>query len=306
MTIAWALPLLIVMQTRSAGVSPRPVAWAAQSPRPAVCQGEPGLWDVSRQALVLRRCRELSRAQALLLRAPDKALARAAALLTQSPDLVEARVLHGRASLRVGDSKTALSELSLLLADDAVAVADPAALLDGARAALAQKDLATSARFYRTLGGRAALLPDRSQQVVAYVEIAAALLAAEKAPTDDVLAYLREARRRSAGSGFSDLCAALTAVAWLSQGREAEGQGALGEISDPEALGRFEARTDVWLPDGMFDAIMGLTSERTQPEIAAKHYQALAGTQLSKTAVGKIAARPRARAVSPKTGKRAR
>jgi hypothetical protein len=301
--VAWALPLLIVMQTRSAGVSPRPVAWAAQSPRPAVCQGEPGLWEISRQALVLRRCRELSRAQALLLRAPDKALARAAALLAQSPDLAEARVLHGRASLRVGDSKTALAELSGLLADDAVAVADPAALLDGARAALAQDDIATSARFYRTLGGRAALLPDRSQQVTAYIEIAAALLAAEKAPTDDVLAYLREARRRSAGSGFSDLCAALTAVAWLSQGREAEGQGALSELSDPEALTRFETRKEVWLPAGVFHAFMAVTLERTQPDASAQHYQALAETELAKTALGKLASRPRSRTGSAKGGK---
>jgi hypothetical protein len=302
-TVAWALPLLIVMQTRLGGVSPRPVAWAAQSPRPAVCQGDPGLWEISRQALVLRRCRELSRAQALLLRAPDKALARAAALLAQSPDLAEARVLHGRASLRVGDSKTALAELSGLLADDAVAVADPAALLDGARAALAQNDVAMSARFYRTLGGRAALLPDRSQQVAAYIEIAAALLAAEKAPTDDVLAYLREARRRSSGSGFSDLCAALTAVAWLSQGREAEGQGALSELTDPDALTRFETRSEVWLPTGMFHAVMAVTLERTQPDASAKHYQALAETELAKTALGKLASRPRSRPGSAKARK---
>ena len=119
MNPAWALPLLIVMQTRSAGVSPKPVAWAAQSPRPAACQGTPGLWDLTRQTLLGRRCRELSRAQALLGRAPDKARDRAAALLVQSPDFAEARVLHGRASLRSGDPATALTELLPLLADEA-------------------------------------------------------------------------------------------------------------------------------------------------------------------------------------------
>ena len=304
MISAWALPLLIVMQTRSAGVSPRPVAWAAQSPRPAACQGAPGLWDVKGQALLGRRCRELARAQALLLRAPDKARERAAALLAQAPDFVAARVLHGRASWRVGDAATALAELLPLLADDAANVADPAALLDGARAALAQRDLATAARFYRALGSRAALLPDRSQQVAAYIEIAATLLASEKAPVDDVLAYLREARRRSSGSGFTGLCAGLTAVAWTAQGREAEGQGALSEVTDTDALARFETSKAVALPDGLLHAVLGLALERESAELAAAQFKALAQSPLAATPIGKLANRSRPRAASGKAGKR--
>src|SRR5215216_5279348 len=161
------------MQTRSAGVSPRPVAWAVQSPRPATCLGAPGLWEVSKQALVAKRCHQLSRGQALLMRAPAKAREQATALLAQAPDFIEARILRGRASLRLGDSATALEDLSLLLGETA-AGSDPGGLLDGGRAALAQRDLGRAARFYRALGSRAALLPDRSQQVVAYLEIAGA------------------------------------------------------------------------------------------------------------------------------------
>jgi hypothetical protein len=303
-TLAWALPLLIVMQTRSAGVSPRPVAWAAQSPRPTTCLGAPGLWEVSRQALLGRRCRELSRAQALLLRAPDKARERAAALLAQAPELAQARVLHGRASLRLGDGATALKELLPLLADDAGGVADPSELLDGGRAALSQRDLANAARFYRALGSRAALLPDRSQQVVAYIEIAATLLVTEKAPIDDVLAYLREARRRSSGSGFTGLCAALTAVAWIAQGRESEGQGALTEVTDPDALGGFEASRDVWLPEGLLHAIIGVAVEREQPDLAATHFRELAASPIGSTAVGKLGSRSRLRAASGRPSKR--
>ncbi|HXK20448.1 MAG TPA: hypothetical protein VNG33_21710, partial [Polyangiaceae bacterium] len=288
-------PLLIVMQTRSAGVSPRPVAWAAQSPRPAACQGTPSLWEISRQALLGRRCRELSRAQALLSAAPDKAYARAQALLVEAPDWAEARVLRGRASLRMGDAKSALADLLPLLADDRGTVPDPFALLDGGRAALVQQDLPAAARFYRALGSRAALLPDKSQQVTAYIEIAATLLVTETVPVDDVLAYLREARRRSSGSGFTGLCAALTAVAWTTQGREAEGQGALSEVTDPDALLRFETRRDVWLPEGMFHAVMGLVWERARPDLSAPHYQALAQSALSRTAVGKLATRSHAR-----------
>lgn len=293
MSLVWALPLVIAMQSRSAGVSPRPVAWAAQSPRPAACQGAPGLWELSRQALVMRRCRELSRAQALLERAPDKARERADALLKEAPDFAEARVLHGRASLRLGENETALRELLPLLTADAGMVSDPAALLDGGRAALAQQDLTSAARFYRLLGSRAALLAERRQQTVAYLEIASALLAEGSAPSDDVLAYLREAKRRAAGSGFGGLCAALTALAWVSAGREAEGQGALAELGDVEALSRFEKPQDVWLPSGMLHAVLGLALETSQPEASKQHYEALAKTALGKTNVGKIAGRTR-------------
>jgi len=303
-SLVWALPLVVAMQSRSASVSPRPVAWAAQSPRPTACQGSPGLWELSRQALVLRRCRELSRAQALLEGAPDKARERADALLKEAPDFAEARVLHGRASLRLGDGETALRELSPLLTADASKASDPAALLDGGRAALSQQDLTNAARFYRMLGSRAALLAERRQQTVAYLEIASALLAEGSAPIDDVLAYLREARRRAAGSGFGGLCAALTAVAWVSSGREAEGQGALAEIGDLDALSSFETRKDVWLPSGVFHALLGLALETSQPEASRQHYEALAKTALAKTSVGKIATRPRTRAPSPKAKRR--
>jgi hypothetical protein len=254
--------------------------------------------------LLGRRCRELSRAQALLVRAPDKARERAAALLAQAPDFAEARVLHGRASLRVGDGATALSELLPLLSDEAASVADPAVLLDGGRAALSQKDLANAARFYRALGSRASLLPDRSQQLVAYLEIAATLLASEKAPVDDVQAFLREARRRASGSGFTGLCAGLTAVAWTAAGREAEGQGALGDVSDLEALERFVGSKDVWFPEGVMDAVLGLAAERQRPDLSQTHFRALAAGPLAGTSIGKVASHSRARAASGKAGKR--
>jgi hypothetical protein len=147
-------------------------------------------------------------------------------------------------------------------------------------------------------------LPDRSQQVVAYIEIAATLLASEKAPVDDVLAFLREARRRSAGSGFTGLCAGLTAVAWIAQGREAEGQGALSEVTDVDALARFQASKDVWLPEGLLSAVMALALERESPELAAPHFRWLEKSPLAATPVGKLGRRSRAHAPSGKTAKR--
>jgi hypothetical protein len=139
---------------------------------------------------------------------------------------------------------------------------------------------------------------------VAYIEIAAALLASGQAPVDDVLAFLREARRRSAGSGFTGLCAALTSVAWLTEGREAEAQGALADVTDPDALQRFEAHDVVWLPDGVWHAVMGVVLERMLPELAAPHFRALAEGPLAASALGKLASRSRARAPSGRAGKR--
>ncbi|RYZ06532.1 MAG: hypothetical protein EOO73_16310 [Myxococcales bacterium] len=272
-------------------MSPRPVAWAAQSPRPAACLGAPGLWEASRQALVARRCRDLARAQALLLKAPARAKDLASGLLAEAPELTEARIVRGRARLRLGDSKGALADLAPLLEVGATGVADPAALWDGGRAALAQKDALGAARFYRALGSRAALLPDRSQQVVAYIEIASALLATDSAAVDDVLAYLREARRRSSGSGLSGLCAALSAVAWLGEGRDSEAQGALGDLADPTGLARFRDGKAVALPDGVLDAALAVALERSQPELSAQHYRALAQSPLGKGKLAKLAAR---------------
>lgn len=293
MNPGWALPLLVVMQTRSAGVSPRPVAWAAQSPRPAACTHEPGLWEVSRQPLLAKRCQKLALAQALLQQAPAQARERAAALLLEAPELAEARVLRGRANLRLGDTAGALADLAPLLEPNAAGLADPSALLDGGRAALARQDIPKAVSFYRALGGRAALLANRKQQTIAYIEIAGALLAAEQPAYDDVLAYLREARRRSAGSGFTGLCAALNAVAWAAQGREAEAQGALVELTDPDSLTSAKLEQQVWMASGLLHAALGLFLERPYPDASAKHYQALAEGPLAKTAVGKLALRSR-------------
>jgi hypothetical protein len=295
LSLVWALPLAFAMQTRAASVSPRPVAWAAQSPRPASCLAAPGLWEVSRQAVIERRCRQLARGQALLLRAPQQAFERAAALLAEAPELAEARVLRGRASLRLGRAGAALADLLPLIADEAPAVADPAALLDGGRAALAQGDLANATRFYRRLGSRASVLPDRDQQLVAYLEIAGVVLATDPAADDEVLAYLREARRRSAGSGFSGLIAGLTALAWAAQGREAEALGALSDLADPWSLERFEptppAARLVWLPAGLLQAVLGLALERRDATLSRSHYAALAQSALGKTRLGQLASR---------------
>ena len=253
----------------------------------------PGLWEVSRQAVLTRRCRDLARAQALLLRAPEQALQRASLLLEQAPELVEARVLRGRAQLRVGRTDAALADLLPLIAEGAAPVADPAALQDGGRAALAQQDLEKAARFYRKLGSGAALLPERTQQAVAYLEIAATLLATPAPPMDEVLAYLREARRRSAGTGFTQLGVALTALAWMAQGHEAEGQGALYELADVWALERFEKPLDVWLPRAVYHAMMGLVLERQKGDASAEHYREVAKSPLASTLVGKVGARRR-------------
>lgn len=258
MSPVWALPLVIAMQTRSASVSPRPVTWAAQSSRPAACTSSPSLWELSRQAQTERRCRELARGQALLERAPQQALARAAALLTEAPDLVQARVLRGRASLRLGNARAALADLAPLLDAAPGTLVDPATLQDGGRAAVREGEMATALRFYRQLGSGAALLPERRQQLVAYIEIASALLSPPPGPADralEALAYLREARRRSAGSGYTTLVAHLSAYALMSQGRQAEGLAALSDVKESSELERVVSRGEAVLPSSLVPAI---------------------------------------------------
>ena len=141
---------------------------------------------------------------------------------------------------------------------------------------------------------------------MAYLEIAATLMAHGHAPVDDVLAYLREARRRASGSGYTGLCAGLTAVAWTAAGRDAEGQGALSEVTDLEALERFEGSKAVWFPEGLLHAVLGLASERERPDLSLSHFRALAEGPLAATSIGKLANRSRSRAgaATGKAGKR--
>jgi len=108
-----------------------------------------------------------------------------------------------------------------------------------------------------------------------------------------VLAYLREARRRSAGSGFTGLTVALTALAWIAEGREAEGQGVLSELGDVWALERFEKPQEVWLAAGVYHAMLGLALERVRAELSADHYRQVAASPLAATAIGKVGARRR-------------
>jgi hypothetical protein len=93
-------------------------------------------------------------------------------------------------------------------------------------------------------------------------------------------------------------------VAWIAAGREAEGQGALAEVTDLEALERFEKSQAVWLPEGLLDAVLGVAFERERSELAVTHFRALAASPLGATSIGKLGSRPHVRASSGKAGKR--
>ncbi len=321
MKLGWAFALLTALPLRSVSATPRPVAWAAQSPRPAACLETPRFWGASRRTPVERACRELSRIQALLARAPEGAFRLASALVREEPKLAAARVLRGRASLRLGQTASALADLSPLLEGDAESTADAAALLDGGRAALGESNLVLAARFYRALGSRASLLPERTQQTVAYLEIAAVLLATEPEPGAEVLGYLREAKRHAVASGFFGLQVALTALTWSAKARDAEALAALSELADPWLLERFESAADearlapevlpgngsepsasarsvdlyrappVWLPDGLLHAAQGFALERRDPALARGHYRAFAHSELATTKMAAFVAR---------------
>ena len=96
----------------------------------------------------------------------------------------------------------------------------------------------------------------------------------------------------------------MTALAWIAHGREAEGQGALTEVTNPDALGRFETTKDVALPEGLLHAVIGVAVERDRPDLAATHYRALATSPLGSTVIGKLGSRTRPRAVLGRAAKR--
>jgi tetratricopeptide (TPR) repeat protein len=268
---------------------------------------------VQQQARAAERCRELARGHTLLPNFPERALAIASALLREAPEFAAARLLRGRALARSGNSAAALNDLAPVL-EHQTAPLHPLLLLDGGRAAIAENQLPLAARFYQALGSQASLLPDRAAQVVALLELSSVLIATQRTPSDEVLGYLREARRHAPGSGMQGLAMALTALAWTSKGSDAEAQAALLELTDPWGLSRFEsardaarltaelvpaplsaqagpesgaeparafARSPVVLPDGVLHALSGFALERRDAALAAAHYRAFRKSALA-------------------------
>jgi tetratricopeptide (TPR) repeat protein len=212
-----------------------PAAGAA-SPRPELCrprQHDPGagsLWTRARPEGVVRYCGALARGYARLASNPSEALALARSARPLAPAEVGARLLEGRALLRLGHVAEAWKQLEPFAA---VGTLDDApSLHDVARAALAAGALDTAERTYRVLVPRAGLLGSSGARRIAYVEAASLLIARGERSLDEALGYLAEARAIPL-SGDRDLVLGLTALALSRAGRAEQARAVARETEGP-------------------------------------------------------------------------
>ena len=212
-----------------------PAAGAA-SPRPEICRPRPeepaagSLWSRARPEAVKRYCAALARGHARLASNPSEALALARSAQPLVPSETGARLLEGRALLRLGYVVDAWKRLEPFAT--AGTLDDAPSLHDVARAALAAGALDAAERTYRMLVPRAGLLGSLGARRVAYVEAASLLIARGERSLDEALGYLAEARATPL-SGDRDLVLGLTALALSRAGRGEQARAVAGETDGP-------------------------------------------------------------------------
>jgi tetratricopeptide (TPR) repeat protein len=274
---------------------------AAASPRPAVCRPASGpnageLWSRARRERAQRFCVLLSRGYARLERAPVEALELAQKAGAILPHEVEARVLAGRAALRLGEAERARAALSGSVTAPGRPLGDVSALRELGVALTQTGQLAEAAAIYRVLVPRVDFVKDGVFVRTAVLEAAAALMATGAPGVAEAALYLAEARRTEPIPGLQDLTVALFAVALDRDGKSDQAGVALEELSSAWALERFLSERErarvagsislesasatgfrdraPMLVDGELHAAIALASTRKDAKLAAIHWAA--------------------------------
>jgi tetratricopeptide (TPR) repeat protein len=200
--------------------------------RPHAEEVEASLWTRVRPPELLRACRQLARGYARLASQPDQAVELARAALALGTNERAAKLLEGRALLRLKRPQEAWAALKPFAENQALPLDDPPSLFDVARSALAAGELEAAERTYRQLVPRAALLGSRQAERIAIIEAASLALARGPQGIDEALAYLETARSIPL-AGDRDLILALTALALERAGRSAQARAAAREADGP-------------------------------------------------------------------------
>ncbi|HEY8943693.1 MAG TPA: tetratricopeptide repeat protein, partial [Polyangiaceae bacterium] len=169
--------------------------FAAASPRPALCRPAPGvnggeLWSRVRRERAERFCMTLSRGYARLERTPKDALEFARQAKAILPNEIEARVLEGRALLRLGELEAAREALATSVRAPGRPLGDVAALRELGVVLVSTGRVAEAASVYRLLVPRVDFVEDALFARVALLEASAALMASGPAGAAEAALYL--------------------------------------------------------------------------------------------------------------------
>ncbi|HSU38158.1 MAG TPA: hypothetical protein VLJ38_01290 [Polyangiaceae bacterium] len=200
--------------------------------RPHAGRTDPTLWTRARPPEVALSCRLLARATARLDHSPAAALELSRSAASFEPNALTAKLIEGRALLRLGRVPEAWALLAPFAEEKSAPLDDAPSLFDVARTALAAGALEQAASAYRLLVPRAALLGSRQAERTAVIEAASLALARGPKSLDEALGYLETARSIPL-AGDHDLILALTALALDRAGRSEQARAAAREAEGP-------------------------------------------------------------------------
>ncbi|HET9933825.1 MAG TPA: hypothetical protein VFQ35_24140, partial [Polyangiaceae bacterium] len=224
-------------------------AFAAASPRPAPCRPAPlldenGLWERTRGGVTERYCGLLAFGYARLRDAPERALELAREAEKLNPNEPEARVLAGRAALRLGDFAGAYAALSGSVTDPRRPLGDVAALREFGIVAQVSGHLNEAAASYRALIPRVAFTNDPVLVRLVTLEGASVLARSGPEGLSDAVLYLSEARRLTSAPGLDDLSTALLASCLDRAGNGEQAQVLARALEGGFSLERFASPRD--------------------------------------------------------------
>ena len=224
-------------------------AFAAASPRPPACRPAPlldenGLWERTRGGVMERYCGLLAFGYARLRSSPERALELAREAEKINPNEPEARVLAGRAMLRLADFPGAYATLSSSVMDPRRPLGDVAALREFGIVAHVSGHLNEAAAAYRALIPRVAFTNDALLVRLVTLEGASVLARTGPEGLADAILYLSEARRLTSVPGLDDLSTALLASCLDRAGNGEQAQVLARALEGGFSLERFASPRD--------------------------------------------------------------
>lgn len=266
-------------------------AAAGSSPRPVECLAESStvqhdtIWDRARNPKLAHYCILLARGYAKLSSDPGQS----ASLASQAQKTLPARaaplVLGARASLALGDAKTAFTEFEEAKKLEEGLRLSPSALHDYALAAADSDHPKVALSAYRRLVPMAGLLTGPGHKERVYVEAALLVMVLDPTRVQEAAAYLLEARRGNPIPSLKPFILAGLALALDRQGRQEEARGVVSEVRGLSALTRRalaaqDGESQIRGPGGLrifgheLFAMIAMAAALQDRELSREHWQA--------------------------------
>ncbi len=218
----------------AAAASGRPAECSAGSKR-ALARG-PSVWERARVPALQHYCDLVARAQAQLASSPEAAKKAAEEAEAALPGRAAPQVLLGRSLLALGMIGEAASAFERAKAIEPRSVEEPATLHAYARVLVRTGKRDEALTVYRALVPRSDLIGSPSERITVLLEAADVSMATAtgKSPRlEEAIAYLREARQRTA----TELEGAVDLMLALTLDRAGDGGQAAAALAEAERTG---------------------------------------------------------------------